>query len=133
MTDWQRVCWWGLGVVGAGAAVGLVVWVTAAHPNGAGQAWGAVGAVAGVAAVVVALWQLRSTAPVSSASSIPSAGPMSGSGGAIVADGEVSGSSTSAGGPVPAPAPGPAAGMHGSSGAIVSGGGVTDSHTEYRP
>ncbi|MFJ8444292.1 hypothetical protein [Kitasatospora griseola] len=130
MTGWRRVWWWGLGAVGAGAAVGLVVWVTAVHPDGSGQAWGAVGAVAGVAAVVVALWQLRTSAAA------PPTGPV-GHSGAIVSDGSVSDSSTRVVGSAPASGAGGGAtgstGSTGSTGAIVARGDVKNSRTEYRP
>ncbi|SDT83463.1 hypothetical protein SAMN05216371_8294 [Streptomyces sp. TLI_053] len=87
-------------------------------------------AVAGVAAVVVALWQLRAAR-----SSARRDEPMTGSGGAIVADGDVSDSTTSATGPAPASGtgPAPATGTHGTTGAIVARGNVSNSHTEYRP
>ncbi len=130
MTGWLRVCWWGLALLGAGAAVGLLVWVTAAHPEGSGQAWGVAGSVAGVAALGVSLWQLRAPAP-------EPAEPVTGERGAIVARGNVTSSSTWYSGPVhPAPAtspPGGSSGLAGSDGAIVAGGDVEDSHTEYRP
>ncbi|MGW2542805.1 hypothetical protein ACWC5I_18530 [Kitasatospora sp. NPDC001574] len=130
MTGWQRALWWGLGVVGVGAMTGTVWWLTATHPGGAGQVWGAVSAVAGVAAVVVALWQLRAAS-----SSTRREEPMTGSDGAIVAGGDVSDSTTSASGPAPASVtgPGPVAGTHGTTGAIVARGKVKNSHTEYRP
>lgn len=63
MTGWQRMYWWGFALLGAGAAVGLLVWVTAAHLEGSGQAWGVAGSVAGVAALGVSLWQLRVPGP----------------------------------------------------------------------
>jgi Na+/melibiose symporter-like transporter len=141
MTGRMRACWWGLAVLGACAAVGLVVWVTAAHPEGAGQAWGAVGAVAGVAAVVVSLWQLRAApAPVSPPGSAAPPSPVeqvTGERGAIVARGNVSGSSTRHIGTPPAPpaATTPSSGPEGLTGrdsAIVAGEDVTDSHTDYR-
>ncbi|MFG2233597.1 hypothetical protein ACGFNX_27000 [Streptomyces sp. NPDC048723] len=62
MTGWLRACWWGLAVVGVVAAVTLVVWVSVGHPEGADQGWGIAGAVAGIAALGVALWQLKLTA-----------------------------------------------------------------------
>ncbi|WP_406737252.1 hypothetical protein OG365_01845 [Streptomyces sp. NBC_00853] len=135
MTGWQRPCWWGLGTAGAGAAVGLLVWMTAAHPDGAGQVWGAVGAVAGVAAVVVSLWQLRTAAlqapPIAPASSN---GPMSGSGAAIVSEGSVRGCSTSFSGAPRAAEPeaGAATGAHAGGASIVSRGDVENSRTDYR-
>ncbi|MET9922876.1 hypothetical protein ABZZ04_38330 [Streptomyces sp. NPDC006435] len=39
----------GLALLGTGAGVGLLVWVTVAHPEGSAQGWGVVGAVAGPA------------------------------------------------------------------------------------
>ncbi|MFD5922688.1 hypothetical protein ACFVYP_38935 [Kitasatospora sp. NPDC058201] len=103
--------------------------MTATHPGGAGQAWGAVSAVAGVTAVVVALWQLRAARSAARRDE-----SMSGSGGAIVADGDVSDSTTSATGPAPAvTGPAPVTGTHGTTGAIVARGKVKNSHTEYRP
>lgn len=135
MTGRMRACWWGLAGLGACAAVGLVVWVTAAHPAGAAQAWGAVGAVAGVAAVGVSLWQLRAApAPTSPPAPVEQ---VTGERGAIVARGNVTGSSTRSIGTPPAP---PAAstppsgpeGLTGRDGAIVAGEDVTDSHTDYR-
>lgn len=149
MTGWLRLCWWGLAVLGAGTAVGLLVWVTVAHPEGSDQAWGVAGAVAGVAALGVSLWQLRPRAPgtapaggppgASSASpSPPGQGePVTGERGAIVARGNVTGSSTRSTGPgtsaPAAPPPGGSTGLAGSDGAIVAGESIDDSHTDYRP
>lgn len=132
--------WWGLAVLGACAAVGLVVWVTAAHPEGSGQAWGAVGAVAGVAAVGVSLWQLRAgSAPTSPPGHVPPAPveQVTGERGAIVARGNVTGSSTRYIGTPPTPSatatpPSGPDGLTGRDGAIVAGEDVTDSHTDHR-
>lgn len=149
MTGWQRLCWWGLALLGAGAAVGLLVWVTAVHPDGSAQAWGVAGSVAGVAALGVSLWQLRAPRPALAGgppaappSAVPPPGPVeppesaAGQRGAIVARGNVTGSSTRYTGPTPpasaAPQGGPA-GLAGSDGAIVAGQDVEDSHTEYGP
>ncbi|MET9444401.1 hypothetical protein [Streptomyces sp. NPDC006610] len=124
--------------------MGLLVWVTVAHPEGSDQAWGVVGAVAGVAALGVALWQLRASVagPASAGAPVaPSAsGPVEqvvGERGAIVARGSVRGSSTRYVGPASA-APGASSqgggpGLVGSDGAIVAGEDVEDSRTEYRP
>ncbi|MFF4277075.1 hypothetical protein [Streptomyces sp. NPDC001536] len=138
MTDWRRVCWWGLALLGAGTAVALLVWVTAAHPEGSGQAWGIAGSVAGVAALGVSLWQLRAPSPHPAPVPPPGpAEPVTGERGAIVARGNVTGSSTRYTAPAsPSPAarpPGGTPGLTGSDGAIVAGGDVDDSHTEYRP
>lgn len=142
MMGWRRVCWWGLALLGAGAAVGLLVWVTVAHPEGSAQTWGVAGSVAGVAALGVSLWQLRVpvTGPAPSGGPVPPPGlvePVTGERGAIVARGNVTGSSTRYTAPAPAapaaPQPGGTPGLAGSDGAIVAGGDVDDSHTEYRP
>jgi hypothetical protein len=130
--------------------VGLLVWLTVVHPEGSDQAWGVAGAVAGVAALGVALRQLRASVGVSApvgaspvappATSVPSAQPAEpvvGERGAIVARGSVRGSSTRYIGPASA-APGASSqgggpGLAGSDGAIVAGGDAEDSRTEYRP
>ncbi len=147
MTSWRRVCWWGLALLGAGTAVGLLVWVTAAHPEGSDQTWGVAGSVAGVAALGVSLWQLRAPSPDPAPLTDPSgtppapvpppgqAEPVTGERGAIVARENVTGSSTRYTGPTPpataAPPPGDSPGLTGSDGAIVAGRDVENSHTEY--
>ncbi|MGW7729859.1 hypothetical protein ACWGJ6_42160 [Streptomyces canus] len=112
--------------------------MTVAHPEGSGQAWGVAGSVAGVAALGVSLWQLRTPSPNPAPIPPPSpAEPVAGERGAIVARGNVTSSSTRYTGPAPAtpaaPPPGGTPGLTGSDGAIVAGEDVDDSHTEYRP
>ena len=127
--------------------MGLLVWVTIAHPEGSAQTWGVAGSVAGVAALGVSLWQLRVPAPGPAPSGPPATPPgpvpppglvepVTGERGAIVARGNVTGSSTRYTGTAPAapaPPPGGTSGVAGSDGAIVAGGDVDDSHTDYRP
>ncbi|MEW2524447.1 hypothetical protein [Streptomyces sp. NPDC047071] len=146
MTNWQRV-WWGLALLGAGSAVGLLVWVTVAHPEGSAQAWGVFGAVAGVAALGVALWQLRTPGHVPSPAGGPPAAPPApappGAGepviaerGAIAARKDVTNSSTRYTGSAPPASAAPyggAPGVAGSDGGIAAGGNVENSHTEYGP
>ncbi|MEV3856921.1 hypothetical protein AB0J38_21640 [Streptomyces sp. NPDC050095] len=143
MTVWLRMWWWGLALLGAGAAVGLLVWVTAAHPDGSGQTWGVAGSVAGVAALGVSLWQLRTPAPGPAPSPVvppvppePPA-PVIADGCAIAARGNVTNSSTRYTGPVPSePAEPPHSGESGvvsRDGSIAAGGDVHDSHTERLP
>ncbi|GAA3092702.1 hypothetical protein GCM10017562_75050 [Streptomyces roseofulvus] len=139
MTTWQRKCWWGLALIGAGAGVGLLVWVTVSHPEGSAQGWGVVGAVAGLVAAGAALWQLRTSA---SSTPAPTAGPapapptpVVAERGAIVARGNVTRSSTHYSGTSPAPshpATPHAEGLAGRDGAIAAGGDIEDSTTEYR-
>ncbi|MDF3141943.1 MULTISPECIES: hypothetical protein [unclassified Streptomyces] len=59
MAGWQRALWWTLTVVGAVAAVVLLVWVSTADLEQSSQAAGVIGSVAGIAALGVGLWQLR--------------------------------------------------------------------------
>ncbi|WP_405653920.1 hypothetical protein [Streptomyces sp. NBC_00019] len=129
--------------------MGLLVWVTAAHPEGSGQTWGVAGSVAGVAALGVSLWELRvpdpGPAPAGGLPATPLAPvppprpvePVTGERGAIVARGNATGSSTRYTGPTPpapaAPPQGGSPGLAGSDGAIVAGEDVDNSNTEYRP
>ncbi|MET9345551.1 hypothetical protein [Streptomyces termitum] len=137
MATWRRVCWWGLALVGAGAAVGLLVWVTVKHPEGSAQGWGVVGAVAGVIAAGAALWQLRAAAPPPAPTPAPTpADPVVAERGGIAARGNVTRSSTRYAGTPPAtPAPVPASpdGLTARDGSIAAGGDVEDSTTDYRP
>lgn len=92
MVLWQRVSWWGLAAVGAGAAVGLLVWLSVADLGRSSQAWGVVGSVASVAALGVALGQLRRSTPVASpgvASVSSPAQRVRAEGGSIAAGGSV--------------------------------------------
>ncbi|MER6914857.1 hypothetical protein ABT354_24545 [Streptomyces sp. NPDC000594] len=144
MAMWQRVCWWGLALLGAGAGVGLLVWVTVSHPEGSAQGWGVVGAVAGLIAAGAALWQLRvaasaTPAPAPPPAPSPSTAPVVAERGAIVAQGNVTRSSTRyIGTPPAAHSPGTSGaavgpdGLVGRDGAIVAGGDIEDSNTEYR-
>ncbi|WP_158822079.1 hypothetical protein [Streptomyces sp. NRRL F-5727] len=143
MTTWQRKCWWGLALMGAGAGVGMLVWVTVSHPEGSAQGWGVVGAVAGLVAAGAALWQLRTaatstSAPTATPAPAPTTAPVApvvAERGAIVARGNVTRSSThyTATSPAPShPATPDAEGLAGRDGAIVAGGDIEDSTTEYR-
>ncbi|MDR3079980.1 MAG: hypothetical protein LBV60_03480 [Streptomyces sp.] len=136
MGTWRRRCWWGLAVLGIGAVAGLVVWLTMAHPEGSAQAWGVVGGVAGVAATVVSLWQLRPAAASPAPATPPP--PVTAENGGIAARGNVTRSSTRHIGTAPTttpPAPGrqPNEGLVARNGGIAAGGDVEDSDTEYRP
>ncbi|MFJ4339588.1 hypothetical protein [Streptomyces sp. NPDC088915] len=138
MATWQRVCWWGLALLGAGAGVGLLVWVTVAHPEGSAQGWGVAGAVAGLVAAGAALWQLRAAAAGNPAPTPPTSpaptGPVVAERGAIAANGNVTGSSTKYTGSSPqgsSPGASGTTGLVGRDGAIAAGGDVKDSKTEY--
>ncbi|MFE5729804.1 hypothetical protein ACFQ7A_02670 [Streptomyces sp. NPDC056528] len=138
MATWQRVCWWGLALLGAGAGVGLLVWVTVAHPEGSAQGWGVAGAVAGLVAAGAALWQLRTAAAGNPAPTPPTppapTGPVVAERGAIAANGNVTGASTKyTGTPPQTPSPNPSGstGIVGRDGGIAAGGSVENSKTEY--
>ncbi|MEU5215384.1 hypothetical protein AB0G79_04175 [Streptomyces sp. NPDC020807] len=130
MATWQRMCWWGLALVGAGAGVGLLVWVTVSHPEGSAQGWGVAGAVAGIVAAGVGLWQLRAPAPAATTAT----GPVVAERGGIAARGNVTRSSTTyVGTPPPSPSPPGQDGLVAREGGIAAGGDVEDSTTDVRP
>ncbi|MFB7518107.1 hypothetical protein [Streptomyces sp. NPDC056144] len=135
MVTWQRVCWWGLALLGAGAGIGLLVWVTVSHPEGSAQGWGVAGGVAGLVAAGVGLWQLRAAAAGAAAPAPAPAGPVVAERGGIAARGNVTRSSTTyVGTPPPSSTP-PAPGQDGLAardGGIAAGGDVEDSTTEFR-
>jgi hypothetical protein len=125
---WRRACWWALATVGAVAAVGLLVWVSAANLERADQVGGVVGAVAGVAALGVGLWQLR-TSVVSAPPPVPP-DSVRAEGGSNAARGSIRNSTardTSAAGPS-APAGGP--GVSASGGSNAAGGDVDGARAE---
>ncbi|MEU0413622.1 hypothetical protein ABZ307_38330 [Streptomyces griseorubiginosus] len=62
MGGWQRLCWWGLAALGAVSAVVLVIWVAVADLEKSSQIAGVMGALLAAAALLVALWQLRTQA-----------------------------------------------------------------------
>jgi hypothetical protein len=61
MTAWQRVLWWSLAVVGAGAAIGLSALVMVGDLDTAGQLASVVGAVAGLVALAVSVYAMYRT------------------------------------------------------------------------
>lgn len=124
MTGLWRAWWLGLGVVGGVAAVGLLVWVTTAHPEGSAQAWGVAGSVASVAALAVAVWQLRNSAhgPVV---------PVQADGGSNAAGGSMNNPSARDTRPGSGPPPAQVPGVSASGGSNAAGGDMNDP-TAYR-
>lgn len=119
MAGWLRVCWWGLAVVGGGAAVGLVVWVSVGHPEGSDQGWGIAGSVAAFVALGVGLWQLKRSAPArGSATGGPL--PVTADSGSVAAAGSI----RNADGRDTAPGTGTGAGPAGGTGISATGGSI---------
>ncbi|MGW9210997.1 hypothetical protein ACWGR4_28925 [Embleya sp. NPDC055664] len=136
MTGLTKVCWWGLAVVGAVVAVGSVAWVSAADLERSSQVSGVVGSVVAVAALGVALWQLRTTNPPPGPAPTPSA-PES----VRVRDGSVAGRGnirnarardTAPGTPSGTPAAG-GPGISASGGSIAAGGDIDGASAHHGP
>lgn len=133
MGIWLRACWWVLAVVGAGAAVGLLVWVTAADLERSSQVAGVVGTVAGIAALGVALRQLRTSTPPPPAPTPVPPPSVRAEGGSNAAGGSarnVHARDTAA--PTTAPVAGPAGpGVHASGGSNAAGGDIEGSTAQH--
>ncbi|MGW0855284.1 hypothetical protein [Streptomyces sp. NPDC002690] len=111
MTGWRgagRTTWWVLAGAGAAAAVGLLVWVTAADLERSSQIAGVVGTVAGVVALGVALRQLRDGTPTAPGpvSADPAPEPVRAAGGSNAARGSIRAASAHDTAPGAAPAGG---------------------------
>ncbi|MFD3701331.1 hypothetical protein ACFWUZ_35380 [Streptomyces sp. NPDC058646] len=128
MAGWLRVCWWGLAVVGV---VATVVWVSVGHPEGADQGWGIAGAVAGVAALGVALWQLRIT-PRTAESTVSAPVPVSAEGGSVAAGGGVRNAQARDTAPRTGAAPG-GPGISASGGSVAAGGDIDGASAHQGP
>ncbi|MFD5142522.1 hypothetical protein [Streptomyces sp. NPDC058401] len=134
MTGWARACWWGLSVIGIVTAAGLVVWVSVGHPEGADQGWGIAGAIAGIAALGIGLWQLRLTAGAAAATPASAPVAVTAQGGSVAAGGSVrnarardtgpgTGTGAATGGP----------GISASGGSVAAGGDVDGSEAHQGP
>lgn len=114
VTGWQRVLWWVLAVVGAGAAVASVVWGIGDELEKADQVASVVGAIAGVAALALSLYQVTRPSPPGPqpGTGTPSppapapTGPVTAGDRSIVAGRDVIGSSTGDHGPAGSAGPG---------------------------
>ncbi|MGY4958360.1 hypothetical protein [Streptomyces sp. NEAU-S7GS2] len=114
MTGRTRVLWWGLAAIGATVAAGLLTWVTAADLERSSQIAGVVGTVVGIAALGVALWQLK-TSTASPPPTAPSAAPVRAESGSNAAGGNIRNAQARD------TAPGPST-SSGGSGIVASGG-----------
>ncbi|UUU45175.1 hypothetical protein [Streptomyces sp. NBC_00162] len=99
------------------------------HPEGADQGWGIAGAVAGIAALGVALWQLKLTAQTASST----APAVTADGGSVAAAGTVR--NARARDTAPGTGPGAAAGpgVSASGGSVAAGGDVDGASAHHGP
>lgn len=110
MVGWRKACWWGLAALGAGVAVGLLVWVSAADLERSSQAWGVAGSLAGILALGVALRQLKASMAAAPPVLVPPEGPglVRAEGGSNAAGESIRNSQARDTAPQAGPAPGPA-------------------------